>query len=193
MKYAWIESQRDFYELTLMCRLLGVSRSGFHAAHGRAPSQRAVDDARVLQRIRCAQEHQRGRYGRRRMGRELNRTGQPVNLKRVGRLMRQAGLQCRQRRRFRVVTTDSRHAHPIAPNVLERDFRASRPNEKWVADLTYVPAAQGWLYLALVLDLDSRKVVGWAMSDHMAQELTLEALRMALGWRDPPAGLCASH
>lgn len=115
--------------------------------------------------------------------------GEAINPKRVGRLMREHGLQSRKRRRFRVVTTDSRHGHPIAPNVLARDFTATAPNRKWVADLTYVPTSEGWLYLALVLDLFSRKLVGWAMSDRMPEELTTAALEMALGWREPPPGL----
>ena len=124
------------------------------------------------------------------MSREISRAlGRPINHKRIGRLMRQDDLQSRKRRRFRVVTTDSKHAHPIAPNVLERDFEATAPNQKWLADMTYVPTGEGWLYLALVLDLFARKIVGWAMSETMPQELTLEALHVALGWRDPPDGL----
>lgn len=190
MKYAWIEAQRDSYSVTLMCQLLGVSRSGWHAGRVRAPSARSHSDRQLLEEIRHRQRQHRGRYGRRRMRREVSAAlGEPVNEKRIGRLMRQGGLRSRQRRRFRVVTTDSKHAHPIAPNVLARDFEATAPNRKWVADLTYVPTAEGWLYLALILDLFSRKFVGWAMSDSMAQDLTLEALHMALGWRDPPDGL----
>jgi len=190
VKYAWIEAQRDSYSVTLMCRLLGVSRSGWHAARMRAPSVRAGSDTQLLEEIGRRQRKHRGRYGRRRMRREVSAAlGVPVNEKRIGRLMRQGGLQSRKRRRFRVVTTDSKHAHPIAPNVLAREFEATAPNQKWVADLTYVPTAEGWLYLALILDLFSRKFVGWAMSDSMAQDLTLEALHMALGWRDPPDGL----
>ncbi|PZR70601.1 MAG: IS3 family transposase [Stutzerimonas stutzeri] len=190
VKYAWIEANRDSYSVTLMCRLLGVSRSGVHAARVRAPSARAQTDAQLTEEIRRQQRKHRGRYGRRRMSRALGDVlGRPVNEKQVGRLMRQSGLQSRKRRRFRVVTTDSKHAHPIAPNVLARDFAATAPNQKWLADLTYVPTAEGWLYLALILDLFSRKLVGWAMSDAMPQELTLEALHMALGWRDPPDGL----
>ncbi len=115
--------------------------------------------------------------------------GLPVNHKRVGRVMREHGLQSHKRRRFRVVTTDSKHAHPVAPNVLGRDFEATAPNQKWLADITYVPTKEGWLYLALVLDLYARKLVGWAMSETMPQELTLSALDVALGWRDPDAGL----
>ena len=190
MKYAWIESQGDSYPVTVMCELLEVSRSGLHAAQSRSASARAQADAQLLEEIRRQQRRHRGRYGRRRMRRELNRAAdRPVNEKRVGRLMRQHDLQSRQRRRFRVVTTDSKHAHPVAPNVLARDFAATAPNQKWLADLTYVPTDEGWLYLALILDLFSRKFVGWAMSEAMPQELTLAALQMALGWRDPPAGL----
>jgi transposase InsO family protein len=103
--------------------------------------------------------------------------------------MREHGLQSHKRRRFRVVTTDSKHAHPVAPNVLQRDFEATGPNQKWLADMTYVPTDEGWLYVALVLDLYARKLVGWAMSETMPQELTLCALDVALGWRDPDAGL----
>lgn len=190
MKYAWIEANRDSYSVTLMCQLLGVSRSGVHAARLRPASARAHTDAQLTDEIRRWQRKHRGRYGRRRMTREVRAAvDQPINEKRVGRLMRQHGLQSRKRRRFRVVTTDSKHGHAVAPNVLAREFAATAPNQKWLADLTYVPTAEGWLYLALILDLYSRKFVGWAMSDAMPQELTLAALQMALGWRDPPAGL----
>jgi len=190
VKYAWIEAHRDSYSVTLMCQLLGVSRSGAHAARVRPASARAKTDSQLTDEIRRRQRKHRGRYGRRRMHRELGRAlERPVNEKRVGRLMREHDLQSRQRRRFRVVTTDSKHAHPMAPNVLARDLTATAPNQKWLADLTYVPTAEGWLYLALILDLYSRRFVGWAMSDSMPQELTLAALAMALGWRDPPAGL----
>jgi putative transposase len=190
VRYAWIEAHRDSYAVTMMCELLGVSRSGLHAARVRSASARARTDVHLIEEIRRRQRKHRGRYGRRRMCREISRVlERPINAKRIGRLMRQADLQSRQRRRFRVVTTDSKHAHPIAPNVLARDFEATTPNQKWLADLTYVPTGEGWLYLALILDLFSRKLVGWAMSASMPQELTLEALHMALGWRDPPDGL----
>lgn len=190
MKYAWIEKHRQSYSATLMCELLSVSRSGFNAARGRAPSRRAQDDEHLVKQIRAAQGKHRGRYGRRRMTTEVSQAqGRPVNHKRVARVMREHGLQSHKRRRFRVVTTDSKHAHPVAPNVLKRDFAATAPNQKWLADMTYVPTKQGWLYLALVLDLYARKLVGWAMSETMPQELTLSALDVALGWRDPGAGL----
>jgi len=190
VKYAWIEQHRLGYSTTMMCELLSVSRSGLNAARKRAPSKHSMDDQALLKQIRQAQRKHRGRYGRRRMTTEVSEAqGRPVNHKRVGRLMREHGLQSHKRRRFRVVTTDSKHAHPVAPNVLERDFKATAPNQKWLADLTYVPTDEGWLYLALVLDLFARKIVGWAMSETMPQELTLCALDVALGWRDPAAGL----
>lgn len=190
VKYAWIEAHRDSYSVRLMCELLGVSRSGVHAARVRPVSARAQTDVQLTEQIQRQQQRHRGRYGRRRMTREVRAAvGQPINEKRVGRLMRQHDLQSRKRRRFRVITTDSRHGYGVAPNVLAREFAATAPNRKWLADLTYVPTAEGWLYLALVLDLYSRKFVGWAMSESMPQALTLEALHMALGWRDPPAGL----
>jgi len=174
----------------MMCELLSVSRSGLNAAGVRAPSKRANDDEQLLEQIRDAQGRHRGRYGRRRMTTEISEAqGRPVNEKRVARVMREHGLQSHKRRRLRVVTTDSKHAHPVAPNVLERDFEATAPNQKWLADMTYVPTKEGWLYLALVLDLYARKLVGWAMSETMPQELTLSALDVALGWRDPDAGL----
>jgi putative transposase len=190
VKYAWIEQHRLTYATTMMCELLSVSRSGLNAARKRAPSRRSTDDQVLVEQIRQAQHKHRGHYGRRRMTTEVSQAqGRRVNHKRVGRLMREHGLQSRKRRRFRVVTTDSKHAHPVAPNVLERDFKATGPNQKWLADLTYVPTDEGWLYLALVLDLYARKLVGWAMSETMPQELTLCALDVALGWRDPEAGL----
>lgn len=190
MKYAWIEANRDSYSVTMMCELLSVSRSGLHDARGREPSLRTVDNTQIVKRIQRAQLQHRGRYGRRRMTPEMSDVlGRPVNQKRIGRLMREHDLSSRKRRRFRVVTTDSKHAHPVAPNVLERDFVADAPNQKWLADLTYVPTDEGWLYVALVLDLFARKIVGWSMSETMPQELTLAALRVALGWREPDPGL----
>ena len=190
MKYAWIEAHRQIYATTMMCELLSVSRSGLNAARGRSPSQRSSDDMRLVEEIRAGHRRHRGCYGRRRMAPEVSAVrGSAVNHKRVGRLMREYGLQSHKRRRFRVVTTDSKHPHPVAPNVLGRDFEAVAPNQKWLADITCVPTDEGWLYLALVLDLYARKLVGWAMSETMAQELTLQALDAALGWRDGEAAL----
>jgi putative transposase len=190
VKYAWIEEHRPTYSTTMMCALLSVSRSGLNAARGRAPSKRSLDDKELVEEMRGRHHRHRGRYGRRRMTPEISAAlGHTVNHKRIGRLMREHGLQSHKRRRFRVVTTDSKHAHPVVPNVLGRDFEALAPNRKWLADLTYVPTEEGWLYVALVLDLYARKLVGWAMSETMPQELTLRALELALSWRDPDAGL----
>jgi transposase InsO family protein len=190
VKYAWIEKHRDIYATTMMCELLSVSRSGLDAARDREPSKHAREDQELVKQIRAAQRKHRGRYGRRRMTPEISQDrGRAVNQKRIARLMREHGLQSLKRRRFRVVTTDSKHAHPVAPNVLQRDFTASGPNKKWLADITYVPTDEGWLYVALVLDLCGRKLVGWAMSDTMPEELTACALDVALGWRDPDEGL----
>jgi putative transposase len=190
VKYGWIDKHRRTYSTKMMCELLSVSRSGLNAARVRSPSKRANADEQLVRQIRAAQGRHRGRYGRRRMTTEISEAhGRPVNQKRIARVMREHGLQSHKRRRFRVVTTDSKHAHPLAPNVLGRDFTATAPNQKWLADLTYVPTQEGWLYLALVLDLYARKLVGWAMSQTMPQELTLNALSMALGWRDPDDGL----
>ena len=190
MRYAWIEANIDLYSVTMMCELLSVSRSGLHAARRRSPSARAVEEANIVSQIRRTQAQHRGRYGRRRMTPEvIESLGRPVNPKRIGRIMRVYELGSRKRRRFRVVTPDSKHVHSVAPNVLERDFIATAPNQVWLADLTYVPTDEGWLFLALILDLFGRKLVGWAMSKTMPQELTLAALRVALGWRDPDPGL----
>ena len=190
MRYAWIEQHREIYATTMMCDLLLVSRSGLNAARGRAPSKRACDDRQLLEQIRVGHHKHRGRYGRRRMTPEVSEAmGHVVSERRIGRLMREHGLQSHKRRRFRVVSTDSKHAHPVAANILERDFEATVPNQKWLADMTYVATDEGWLYLALVLDLFARKLVGWAMSETMPQELTLRALDVALGWRNPDAGL----
>ncbi len=190
MKYAWILANRELYSTAVMCDLLGVSRSGLHAANKRESSKRRLEEAEVVEQIRQAQTRHKGRYGRRRMTPEVSEAlGRRINHKRVGRLMREHDLRSRKRRPFRVRTTDSKHDHPIAPNILERDFAATAPDQKWLADMTYVPTEQGWLYVALVLDLFARKIVGWAMSETMPQELTIEALQVALGWRDPPTGL----
>jgi transposase InsO family protein len=191
VKYAWIEVHAALWPIEVMCRMLEVSASGYFEARCRAPggTPRQAADAATAARMAVIQKHHRGRYGRRRMRRALRQAGDLVNHKRVSRLMREHGLQSRMRRRFRVVTTDSRHSHPIAQNVLARDFAADAPNRKWLTDITYVGTDEGWLYCAFVQDLFSRQIVGWAMDAQMPQELTQTALRMALGLRAPAPGL----
>ncbi|GAB4166329.1 MAG: hypothetical protein Fur0039_03070 [Rhodocyclaceae bacterium] len=146
MKYAWIAAHRDRYSIPMMCELLAVSRSGWYQAMRRpAKTDKAEVEQRIVEQIRCAQHRHRGRYGRRRMTPEVSEVlGERLNPKRIGRLMRKHGLGSRKRRPLRVVTTDSRHDQPIAPNVLERDFGATAPNQKWLADLTsFAPTRAG--------------------------------------------------
>jgi transposase InsO family protein len=175
-----------------MCRVLEVSPAGFYASRSRAPCLRAIADDGLMARIRLAHEHSDGDYGAPRVQQELQHEGLSVGTKRVARLMRHAGLVGRARKRPRPRTTDSAHDYPVAPNLLARQFDVNGVralDRVWVSDITYVPTREGWLYLATVLDLASRRVVGWAMRDTLEGELTLRALRMALGTRRPAPGL----
>lgn len=177
--------------MRLMCRVLSVSPSGFYAAQRRVPSARTRRDEALRLKVRAAHTKSRRRYGAPRVHAELQAQGEQVGKKRVARLMREDGLVARRRRRF-VRTTDSRHSHPIAPNLLDRRFgvdQVAGPNQVWVSDLTYVPTREGWLFLATVLDLASRRVVGWAMRETLEAELALAALSMALADRRPAPGL----
>jgi transposase InsO family protein len=174
--------------VSFACRVLGVSRSGYYRWCNAEPSERARSDASLAAEIQAIHRAHKGRYGSPRVHRALRDRGCRVGRKRVARLMRAHGLHGRKPRRFRR-TTDSRHAYRIAPNRLERDFTASAPNRVWAGDITYVPVRDGWLYLAVLLDLYSRRIVGWAMSDRIDTELALEALQMAVRARNPPPGL----
>ncbi len=185
MRYRFIERERVHYPVTVLCRLLAVSRSSYSAWRPGHESQRTRENRQLLAHIRAIYTRAKQRYGSPRIHDALRGQGWAVGRHRVARLMQQAGLKARRsRRRFRA-TTESRHAHPIAPNRLRRDFTAQRPNEKWVADITYVPTREGWLYLAVVLDLYARRVVGWAMSPRMKEALPQAALTMALRQRRP--------
>lgn len=186
--YELIHAERAHISIALACRVLEVSRSGYYAWRSRGPSRRLQDDLRVRAEIRAIHAEHKARYGSPRIHRELVARGFRVGLHRVARLMAEEGLQGRQKRRFRK-TTDSNHAHRIAPNVLERDFTAEAPNEKWVGDITYIRTLDGWLYLAVLIDLFSRRVVGFATSNNIDTDLALEALRNALTSRRPPAEL----
>lgn len=175
-----------------MCRVLAVAPAGYYAwRKGTSPCARAIADERLLLNVRIAFQESGGSYGSPRVHQELKGAGHRVGKKRVARLMRQDGLVGRRRQRY-VHTTDSNHHHPVAPNVLARQFDVNGipvVNRVWVADITYVPTGEGFLYLAVVLDLASRRVVGWAMRDTLAGELALDALRMALAQRRPEPGL----
>jgi putative transposase len=188
VKFEFIEAEKARWSIAFMCKRLGVSKSGFYAWRRRPPSPRSIEDERLLAEIRVVHVESRGRYGSPRVHRELAAKSIHASKHRVARLMRENGLRGRRRRRFRH-TTDSNHALPVAPNTLARTFTADAPNKVWVTDITYIPTHEGWLYLAAILDLYSRRVVGWSMSDRITRQLTLDALSMGLQARTPPAGL----
>ncbi len=188
MKFAFIVTKEVAFPVSAMCRVLEVSSSGYYAWKKRPSPPRATADAQLAVQIAAA--HKRGRlaYGSPRVHRELGAQGIHVGKKRIERLMRQNGIQARRKRRFRI-TTDSNHAQPIAPNLLQRNFDVEAPNVAWVTDVTFVWTDEGWLYLAAILDLFSRRVVGWAVSASNDTELALEALRRAFHARRPTEGL----
>ena len=188
MKYRLIEAEKAQVPVAWACRFLGVSESGYYAFFARGPSQRQRDDMVLLARIREAFRLSHGTYGSPRMSMELKDRGLGAGRRRIARLMREDGLKGRQPRRY-LCTTDSHHGFAVAPNLLERDFAAIRPNEKWVADISYIWTAEGWLYLAAIVDLYARRVVGWSTSDRLHRDLALRALNMALIRRRPPRGL----
>jgi putative transposase len=172
----------------VLCRVLGVSRSGFYAARVRPVAARVTEDARLALQIAAIHRASRRRYGSPRVHAELRAHGHCTSRKRVARLMRHAGLAARRRRAFRI-TTQSRHTRATAPNRLARHFTAPAPNRVWVTDITYLATVEGWLYLAVVLDLFSRRVVGWATSDRLGEGVALEALGMGVARRRPRPGL----
>jgi len=191
VRYGCVERHRSEFPVVLMCRVLGVARSGYYAWRKREPSARARSNERLRLEVRAIHRATRERYGSPRVHAELRARGERVSRKRVARLMRQDGLRGRKRRRFRT-TTNSRHANPVAPNVLERRFSVEEiagPDRVWAADITYVPTREGWLYLAVVLDLASRLVVGWSMGETLESTLAVRALEMALHGRQPGEGL----
>jgi transposase InsO family protein len=188
MKYQFIEQHKQEFPVVTMCRILGVSESGFYAWRKRPACRRKREDAQLSSRIRQVFSTHRERYGSPRIHAELRHQGMRCSRKRVARLMREAQLHAKGKRR-RMVTTRRDVSHPVAPNLLDRDFTATEPNKKWVTDMTYVPTTQGWLYLAVILDLYSRFVVGWSMSAHCDEELVASAFHMAVCRRRPQAGL----
>ena len=174
----------------MLCPLLGVSRSGYYDWRERAPSRRQCEDAQLIVELKAAFEQSRRTYGRPRLQRALRARGHRHGERRIGRLMRAAGLCARSRRRFVPRTTQSRHDDPIAPNRLaQRATPPTQPDEVWSVDMTYLATTEGWLFLAVVLDLHSRKVVGWAFAESLHAALPLAALRMAIGQRRPAPGL----
>ena len=181
-------AEKANYPVALMCRVLGVSRSGLYAWACRGTSARARADVALSERIHEIHSASRSTYGSPRVHRGLRREDIRVGRKRVERIMRRDGLQGRLRRRFRR-TTDSNHSLPVAPNTLNRQFGVDAPDRVWAGDITYIRTANGWGYLAVILDLHTRLVVGWALADHMRTELVEMALLCALGKREPSEGL----
>ena len=188
MNYQFIEQHNQEFPMVVMCRVLDVSESGFYAWRKCPVCQRHREDAHRTSEIQQEFRAHQGRYGSPRLHAQLRDRGRSIARKRVARLMREAGL-CAKRTRRRVLTTQRDPSHPVAPNLLNREFTATEPNRKWVADITYIPTMQGWLYLAVILDLFSRMVVGWSMSGNCDEKLIEKALEQALARRRPQAGL----
>jgi putative transposase len=188
VRYAWIERHRDDYAVSRMCRLLAVSRTGYLQWRRRPPSARAQANARLDAQVAAMHAASRGSYGRPRIVRGLREQGLQVGPERVRRSLQRQALRPVYRRPYRV-TTDSNHRKPMAPNVLARRFDGWDLNRAWVADITYLSTAEGWLYLAVVMDLASRRIVGWSMSDRLHAELVCQALHAAYWRRQPAPGL----
>jgi putative transposase len=188
VRLAFIHAEKAHFPVAALCRVLEVSRQGYYAYAQRPPSRRSRDDAALQERVAAVHEESRSTYGSPRVLRELRRDGLRVGKRRVERAMRSLGLAARQRRRFRT-TTAANPKHAVEPNVLARDFTATRPDERWVTDITYVWTDEGWCYLAVILDLFSRAVVGWALDATLATTLPLRALDAAVRRRRPEAGL----
>ncbi len=189
MKYAWINAHRKEYELAELCRALAVSISGYRAwKRGGTAERKRLTDAQMLALIRSIHTELKGAYGSPRITRELRDRGFPASKERVERLMRENGIRARHKRRYKA-TTDSKHNLPVAPNLLDRNFQPSAPNQAWSADLTYIWTDEGWLYLAVVLDLFNREVVGWSIKPRMTADIVVDALTMAWFRRKPAPGL----
>lgn len=188
MKYAWIDAHRDGYGVSRLCRVLGVSRSGYCQWRNRPPSQRAQANAALDAEVAAIHRASRSSYGRPRIVAQLRSQGKHIGAERVRRSLQRQGLRPVYKRPYRV-TTDSNHGLPVAPNLLQRRFDGWSANQAWVTDITFIATAEGWLYLAAILDLASRRIVGWSMSERINAELVCQALQSACWQRKPPAGL----
>jgi transposase InsO family protein len=190
MRYDFVEAHRERWPVRLMCRVLRVSPGGYYDWRGRPQSSVAARHDALVVAIRAIHDEVKARYGSPRMHAELVARGNPCCLNTVARLMRREGIAAKTKRKFRV-TTDSNHGRPVAENVLDRRFEPEAPNQAWAADITYVATGEGWLYLAAVEDLHSRRIVGWSMSERIDSRLVVDALEMALAARRPGQGLVA--
>ena len=185
MRFTFIRDHTALFEVSIMLRVLGVSKSGFYTWLKRLTSPRAKLNTVLLEEIKAVHEASRGSYGSPRVTATLRRTGSRVSKHRVARLMRTAELRGKSHRRGRVSTTNSKHGEPRNVNLLERDFTAAHPDQKWLSDITYLPTMEGWLYLAIVLDVFSRRIVGWAFSSSLESNLVVSAFDMACQSRKP--------
>lgn len=188
MRFEFIETHRSSYPIQLMCRVLQVSRSGYYAWRERKPSQRQMANEKLVAEIKRIHEKSRGTYGCLRIYYALLRLGQRYNRKRIARLMHQHGIRAQRKRSYKR-TTQSNHNLAVAQNQLNRNFQADYPNQVWLSDITYVATAEGWLYLAVVLDLYTRRVVGWSMKPTLHRQLVIDALPMAWPQQRPKTGL----
>lgn len=189
MKFAFVHAHTRVFGVRDMCRVLEVSASGYYRWRRDPVGRRGVKRAELAAAIRSVHEQSRRVYGSPRVHRALVALGRRVCRNTVARVMKTHGIKARTHRRFRVRTTDSRHDHPIAPNLLDRRFQAQRKDQVWLTDVTYIPSDEGFVFLAGVMDLYSRRIVGWSMSDSLRAKLTVDALNMALRTRRPDAGL----
>jgi transposase InsO family protein len=188
VRYCFIRDHQAQYPVAILCRVLEVSRSGFYGWLRRPESPASRANRLLSQEIAEIHRDSRGTYGSPRVYRELKRRGKAAGRHRVARLMRRDGLQAKTKRRFKA-TTDSRHCYPVAPELLHRDFSPEGPNRVWASDITYIWSTEGWLYLAIVMDLYSRRIIGWSMAERLTTPLVSDAARMALQWRNPPRGV----
>jgi putative transposase len=195
VKYAWIRRHRDSYPVALMCNVLEVSKSGYYDARERPLSKRAQRSARIRAAVRTVHAQSHGIYGSYKIARQMQQheTLEHACRNTVAQAMRELGLKSRVSKRFTPTTTQADPTKRPAPNTLDRDFTATEPNRKWVTDITYLPTAQGWVYLAVVLDLFSRKVVGWSLGPSLATELVNSALRRAVELRRPEGKQLLHH
>jgi transposase InsO family protein len=188
MKYQFIDTYRSEFAVERMCRALKVSKSGYYAWGIRPQSKRARENEKLDHHIKTIYRKNKGTYGSPRITKALNRQNIACSENRVARRMRINDIKAKTKKRFKV-TTNSKHNHPVAKNLLDQNFKAQRPNQVWASDITYIWTREGWMYLAVIVDLFGRHIVGWAMDNHLGQELVVNALKQAIWRRRPPKGV----
>ncbi len=188
MRYQFIDTAKKAYPLTLLCQVMRVSRSGFYSWKNREKSPRQRERERLIPKVKKIDKEAKQSYGARRIAEDLEAQGESCGRTKAGTLMKLAGVEAKQRKKFKA-TTDSKHNLPVAPNLLKRNFKTSEPDLVYCTDITYIWTKEGWLYLAVILDLFSRQVVGWSMSNRITKKLVIDALRMAIWRRQPETGL----